>query len=136
MGRAGNFVVVAENAVAAQFEAADAGFGLFFGQHGLQLLLAVLHQVQQAVQLHIVANFEQPALRDHGGRSIHQSGSKEGGAVFHAVPGAEYFFYGLGGRGILFALIGRKRVLQGRQHLGQGGQTLPQSNAVARRTLI
>ena len=84
--RARDLIIIAKHTVKAQFELADARLGLFVGQHGLQLLLAVFGKVEQSVKLGVETVFEQAAFGDDCGRAVHKGALQQGRAVVHVVP--------------------------------------------------
>ena len=137
MGGLAHFVKIAEHPVVAQLELGDAGVALFFFKHCLKFLLAMFHQIHEAVQIRMVAGFEQAAVGDDRGRAVHQRPAEQGGAILQTVPARAYFVQG-GGQIVAEALLlggicpvgGRG---QGRMDARQGGKAVAQGDEIARR---
>ena len=130
------FVIITEDPVEAQFELGDAGLLLLAGQFFLQLLLAVFHQIQQAVQLGVVAGPEQAAVRDDHRRAVHQRAAQQMRAVRQIVPALEQIIDDAG-RVFPVLLPGQRicpvqRLRQGRQHGRQGRQAVAEGDEVPR----
>ena len=126
-GRLGEFKIIAEHPVVADFQLGQRL--LFLCQQGVQAVLAVFHKVEELIKLFAVAAFEEPAVGNLCGRRIHKGAFQELCLVGKVIPVFEQREHRSRQAAWLLPSVARSGaflISQDGVHGGDGGKALPE----------